>query len=193
MPAPWQNGFEIARLDTGILNIVAWSYSNRQMGLLDELDDLQLLYGRMDNLLSRFLQWSGLLSHLRSYERYDEPETLPFSIRAFCPMSADGDMHGTSGGDSATSQDLAADLSSPGSSHVRQPTNHKHKVDARSTHRSLGYLSVSRYAIRSVRCCGSGSPANGITLPGNAFCGAVMKASRDFSSQTIFEVFMAWL
>jgi hypothetical protein len=31
-----------------------------------------------------------LLSHLRSYERYDEPETLPYSIRPFCPMSADG-------------------------------------------------------------------------------------------------------
>jgi hypothetical protein len=30
-----------------------------------------------------------LLSHLRSYERYDEPETLPYSIRPFCPMSAD--------------------------------------------------------------------------------------------------------
>ena len=43
----------------------------------------------LDNLLSRFLQWSGLLSHLRSYERYDEPETLPYSIRPFCPMSAD--------------------------------------------------------------------------------------------------------
>ena len=35
----------------------------------------------LDNLLSRLLQWSGLLSHLRSYERYDEPETLPYSIR----------------------------------------------------------------------------------------------------------------
>ena len=33
----------------------------------------------LDNLLSRFLQWSGLLSHLRSYERYDEPETLPYT------------------------------------------------------------------------------------------------------------------
>src|SRR3954453_6003287 len=44
----------------------------------------------LDNLLSRFLQWSGLLSHLRSYERYDEPETLPYSIPPFCPMSADG-------------------------------------------------------------------------------------------------------
>ena len=43
-----------------------------------------------DNLLSRFLQWSGLLSHLRSYERYDEPETLPYSIHPVCPMSADG-------------------------------------------------------------------------------------------------------
>jgi hypothetical protein len=31
-----------------------------------------------------------LLSHLRSYERYDEPETLPYSIHPVCPMSADG-------------------------------------------------------------------------------------------------------
>src|SRR3954465_14217993 len=63
-------------------------------------NDPDLLLGRivlarrpsdvLDNLLSRFLQWSGLLSHLRSYERYDEPETLPYSIRPFCPMSADG-------------------------------------------------------------------------------------------------------
>src|SRR3954469_4129297 len=44
----------------------------------------------LDNLVSRFLQWSGLLSHLRSYERYDEPETLPYSIHPVCPMSADG-------------------------------------------------------------------------------------------------------
>ena len=41
----------------------------------------------LDNLLSRFLQWSGLLSHLSSYERYDEPETLAYSIRPCCPMS----------------------------------------------------------------------------------------------------------
>ena len=33
---------------------------------------------------------SSLLSHLRSYERYDEPETLPSSIHPFCPISADG-------------------------------------------------------------------------------------------------------
>jgi hypothetical protein len=44
----------------------------------------------LDNFLSRFLRWSGLLSHLRSCERYDEPETFPSSIRPFCPMSADG-------------------------------------------------------------------------------------------------------
>jgi hypothetical protein len=31
-----------------------------------------------------------LLSHLRSYECYDEPETLPYSIHPVCPMSADG-------------------------------------------------------------------------------------------------------
>jgi hypothetical protein len=31
-----------------------------------------------------------LLSHLRSCERYDEPETLPSSIGQFCLMSADG-------------------------------------------------------------------------------------------------------
>ena len=39
----------------------------------------------LDNLLSRFLRCSGLLSHLRSCERYDEPETLPYSIRPFRP------------------------------------------------------------------------------------------------------------
>ena len=42
------------------------------------------------NLLSWFLRCSGLLSHLRSCERYDEPETLPYSIHPVCPMSADG-------------------------------------------------------------------------------------------------------
>ena len=42
------------------------------------------------NLLSRFLQCSGLLSHLRSCECYDEPETLPYSVHPVCPMSADG-------------------------------------------------------------------------------------------------------
>jgi hypothetical protein len=31
-----------------------------------------------------------LLSHLRSCERYDEPETLPSSICQFCLTSADG-------------------------------------------------------------------------------------------------------
>jgi hypothetical protein len=31
-----------------------------------------------------------LLSHLRSCERYDEPETFPYSIHPVCPMSADG-------------------------------------------------------------------------------------------------------
>ena len=52
----------------------------------------------LDNLLSRFLQWSGLLSHLRSYERYDEPETLPYSIHPVCAMSADGGQILASGG-----------------------------------------------------------------------------------------------
>src|SRR5271155_1593930 len=33
---------------------------------------------------------SSLLSHLRSCERYDEPETLPSSICQFCLMGADG-------------------------------------------------------------------------------------------------------
>ena len=32
----------------------------------------------------------GFAVYLRSCERYDEPETLPYSIRPFCPMSADG-------------------------------------------------------------------------------------------------------
>jgi hypothetical protein len=31
-----------------------------------------------------------MLSHLRSCERYDEPETLPSSICLICPTSADG-------------------------------------------------------------------------------------------------------
>src|SRR4051812_43077711 len=44
----------------------------------------------LNNLLSWFLRCSGLLSHLRSCERYDEPETLPYSIHPVCPMSADG-------------------------------------------------------------------------------------------------------
>src|SRR4030081_3282417 len=44
----------------------------------------------LNNLLSWFLRWSGLLSHLRSCERYDEPETLPYSIHPVCPMRADG-------------------------------------------------------------------------------------------------------
>src|SRR5580692_10048154 len=43
----------------------------------------------LDNLLSEFLRWSSVLSHLRSYERYDEPETLPYSICPFCPTSPD--------------------------------------------------------------------------------------------------------
>src|SRR3954467_4965573 len=63
-------------------------------------NDPDLLLGRivlarrpsdvLDNLLSWFLRCSGLLSHLRSCERYDEPETLPYSIHPVCPMSADG-------------------------------------------------------------------------------------------------------
>jgi hypothetical protein len=31
-----------------------------------------------------------MLSYRRSFERYDEPETIPSSIRPFCLMSADG-------------------------------------------------------------------------------------------------------
>ena len=42
---------------------------------------------------ARFLRWLNFLSHLRSYERYDEPETLPSSIRPFGPMSADLRQH----------------------------------------------------------------------------------------------------
>ena len=63
-------------------------------------NDPDLLLGRivlarrpsdvLNNLLSWFLRCSGLLSPLRSCERYDEPETLPYSIHPVCPMSADG-------------------------------------------------------------------------------------------------------
>jgi hypothetical protein len=41
----------------------------------------------LNNLLGWFLRWSSLLSHLRSCERYDEPETLPYSIHPVCPMA----------------------------------------------------------------------------------------------------------
>src|SRR3979409_2454755 len=63
-------------------------------------NDPDLLLGRivlarrpsdvLNNLLSWFLRGSGLLSHLRSCERYDEPETLPYSIHPVCPLSAGG-------------------------------------------------------------------------------------------------------
>ena len=70
-------------------------------------NDPDLLLGRivlarrpsdvLNNLLSWFLRCSGLLSQLRSCERYDEPETLPYSVRPFCPMSADGGAAARSG------------------------------------------------------------------------------------------------
>src|SRR5580704_5822161 len=44
----------------------------------------------LDDLLGRILRQIGMLSHLRSCERYDEPETLPSSICLICPTSADG-------------------------------------------------------------------------------------------------------
>src|SRR6218665_2079749 len=46
-----------------------------------------------------------------------------------------------------------------------------------------GDLIVFRYAIRSARCCASAMPENGISVPGSAFCGSAMYASRFFSSQ----------
>ena len=66
-------------------------------GVAEELRTLALDYltpavspMALDNLLSRFLQWSGLLSHLRSMNVTMSQKTLPYSIRPFCPMSADG-------------------------------------------------------------------------------------------------------
>jgi hypothetical protein len=44
----------------------------------------------LDDLLGRILRQIGMLSHLRSCERYDEPETLPSLICLICPTSADG-------------------------------------------------------------------------------------------------------
>src|SRR4029077_8539671 len=44
----------------------------------------------LDDLLGRILRQIGMLSHLRSCERYDEPETLLSSICLICPTSADG-------------------------------------------------------------------------------------------------------
>src|ERR1035437_7247401 len=63
-------------------------------------NDADLLLGRillarrpadvLDDLLSRIFRQIRILSHLRSCERYDEPETLPSSIPLICLMSADG-------------------------------------------------------------------------------------------------------
>jgi hypothetical protein len=63
-------------------------------------NDADLLLGRLllarrpadvlDDLLSRIFRQIRMLSHLRSCERYDEPETLPSSIPLICLMSADG-------------------------------------------------------------------------------------------------------
>ncbi len=39
----------------------------------------------LDDLLGRILRQIGMLSQLRSCERYDEPETLPSSICLICP------------------------------------------------------------------------------------------------------------
>src|SRR4029078_12873470 len=49
----------------------------------------------LDDLLGRILRQIGMLSHLRSCERYDEPETLPSSICLICPTSADGGQDGS--------------------------------------------------------------------------------------------------
>jgi|SRR5450830_78990 hypothetical protein len=75
-----------------------------RQGLVDELvaslaaviDDTDLLLGRilfvrrpadvLDNLLGRILRRKGVLSYLRSFERYDEPKTIPSSIQPFCLM-----------------------------------------------------------------------------------------------------------
>ncbi len=44
----------------------------------------------LEDFLGRVFRRIRMLSHLRPFERYDEPETLPCSIRLICLMSADG-------------------------------------------------------------------------------------------------------
>ena len=48
---------------------------------------MQLKPDVLDDLLGRLFRQIRMLSHLRSVERYDEPETIPSSIRPFCLMS----------------------------------------------------------------------------------------------------------
>src|SRR4029077_13736113 len=94
-------------------------------------NDPDLLLGRimlarrpsdvLNNLLSWFLRCSGLLSHLRSCERYDEPETLPYSIRPFCPMSADGGQF--TGAYAPKLRIISSPLSEPKSRQLATPTH----------------------------------------------------------------------
>jgi hypothetical protein len=54
-----------------------------------------------------------MLSHLRSCERYDEPETLPSSICLFCPTSADGGQVAVSATEARASSPVALASSGP--------------------------------------------------------------------------------
>ena len=46
------------------------------------------------HLICRFSRRPGFLSHLRSFEGYDEPEILPSSTRPICPIGADAGQAG---------------------------------------------------------------------------------------------------
>ena len=43
----------------------------------------------LHDLFGRFSHRPGTLSHLRCFQRHDEPEILPSSIRQICPIGAD--------------------------------------------------------------------------------------------------------
>ncbi|HWZ38440.1 MAG TPA: hypothetical protein VNY08_09090, partial [Bradyrhizobium sp.] len=74
----------------------------------------------LDDLLGRILRQIAMLSHLRSCERYDEPETLPSSICLICPTSADGGQAGF-GGNHACIDDAAEE----GAAVARHPRDRK--------------------------------------------------------------------
>src|SRR5271169_5285020 len=67
----------------------------------------------LDDLLGRILRQIGMLSHLRSCERYDEPETLPSSICLIRPTSADGGQVAVSATEARASSPVALASSGP--------------------------------------------------------------------------------
>jgi len=68
-----------------------WRPNDSRTALERFIDGQRLEFLQTELPLRRTARTSqALMPHLRSCERYDEPETLPYSIHPVCPMSADG-------------------------------------------------------------------------------------------------------